>query len=106
MSVCSYYPSTCISSATTGQISIKYYAGDFYKDLFGKTKPWLKSDKKLCTLHEDIGMLYFYRQHTIAIKALLTVQHSGEKKLFMYNKSPPSTPTMRRGGLKYTALHM
>jgi hypothetical protein len=50
-------------------------------------------------------MLYFYQQHTIAIKASLTVQHSGERKLFMYNKIPPSTTTMRRGGLKYTTLH-
>jgi len=50
-------------------------------------------------------MVYFYWQHTIAIKASLTVQHSGERKLFMYNKFPPSTTTMKMGGLKYTTLH-
>jgi len=63
----------------------------------------------LYTLHEDISMLSFYQQHKIAIEASLTVQHSGERKLFMYNKFPPSTTTMRWGGLStqhYAALHM
>ena len=105
MSVCSYCPSTCISSAPTGQISIKFYAADFYKDLFGKIKLCLKSDKNIVHFAWRCKYVLFLSATHNCHKASLRVQHIGQRKLLMYNKFPPSSATMRSGGLKYTTLH-
>jgi hypothetical protein len=49
-------------------------------------------------------MLYFYQQHTIAITASLTVQRSGEGKLFMYSVSPLHHKN-EKGRAEYTTVH-
>jgi hypothetical protein len=62
-------PSAWISSDPTGWIFVKFYIG-CYEKLLRKFEIWLKSNKNIRYLQEDLSMLYFCRWHTITIKVL------------------------------------
>ena len=56
----SSYLSTCISSAPTGRIFVKFHTEELHENLSGKSKFGYNRTKILGTLREDLSRFYFF----------------------------------------------